>query len=56
MVMVDDDIEFDEADRAALRRLEEIMWDRGYRRDKQGFWVMPGTGLVVPRDTVEDED
>jgi hypothetical protein len=56
MVMTDDD---DEADRAALTRLEEIMWDRGYRRDKQGFWVLPGDLKVVaphPQDDVEDDD
>ena len=37
--MTDDDIEFDEADLARLQRLEAMMQDRGYRRDRRGFWV-----------------
>jgi hypothetical protein len=56
MVMTDDDIEFDETDRAALRRLEAMMQDRGYRPDQRGFWVLPGAELVLPRDSVEDDD
>jgi hypothetical protein len=55
MVMTDDDLEeFDEADRAALRQLEAMMQDRGYRRDQRGFWVLPGAELVLPRTDVED--
>ena len=54
--MTDDDIEFDEADLARLQRLEAMMQDRGYRRDQRGFWVLPGAELVLPRDSVEDDD
>jgi hypothetical protein len=46
VVMTDDDIEFDEADLARLQRLEAMMQDRGYRRDRRGFWVLPGAELV----------
>ena len=56
MVMTDDDIEFDEADLARLQRLEAMMQDRGYRRDRRGFWVLPGAELALPRDSVEDDD
>ena len=54
--MTDDDIEFGEADLARRQRLEAMMQDRGYRRDRRRFWVLPGAELVLPRDSVEDDD
>jgi hypothetical protein len=59
MIMTDDDLEFDEAGRAALRRLEAMMQWRGYvRHPEYGFWMLPDTEVVapVPQDNVENDD
>jgi hypothetical protein len=51
-----DDIDFTADDLHSLRRLEAFMRSRGYRRDRHGFWRLPGEAeyLAIP-DSAEDD-
>ena len=51
-----DDIDFTDDDLHSLQQLEAFMRSRGYRRDRHGFWRLPGEAeyLAIP-DSAEDD-
>jgi hypothetical protein len=58
--MTDADSEFSADDLEQLRRLEQFMFDRGYTRDRHGFWIVPGlaigTGLASDVDDADADE
>jgi hypothetical protein len=48
--------EFSAADRIRLRRLKQFMVDRGYVRNKYGFWVVPGLETESQADSSDDDE
>jgi hypothetical protein len=51
----DTDTEFSATAQKRLRKLEEMMLDRGYVRDQHGFWILPGAeGWLAIKQRTED--